>query len=137
MNEKNSTQKKIKAKDKRSSKKAVGVVQSYNTADATQRVLHLRADKTFWYKFTDGTRTVAKSGTWSISQVRPSTVKNPMCKVQFIFGGHGGRSLYKDVKGNRPKRNEKARSRSKSLRTSDGSLLKLNRPLPKTFRRIK
>lgn len=126
MFEKNKTQQNRQAKDKRGAKKALGAMQANHTIKVSTRLLHLRANQPFGIEFADGTRPLAQSQPWGISEIQLRPTTDTMCEVQFIFRRNGSSSLSKNVKRNRSKRNGQITSRQKGVSESNRSLSQTN-----------
>lgn len=150
MSEKNSIQKKInktsqkgevkqtrETKDKCSAKKVVVFVQADYTKALPTDMLYLRSDKPLWFKFTDGTRTLAESELGSKPEIRLTGIEGSVCEMQFVFRWDGGCGIRKDVKRNRSKRNGQTTKRQTSNSKSSRPLSKSNTKIRNNIKRAR
>ena len=130
--EKRKTKETRKAKDKRNPTSVMGLMQKNSKKKVSERVLYLFSDGSWWCELPDWTRSLAEGFTWSVSQVRPKNLKTTVCQMQLVAKWNGGRSLHKNAKGNRSKKDVGTPKRQTSNRKSSRLVSKTNRGLSKS-----
>jgi hypothetical protein len=136
LNEAVKLEKKRQAKDKRSSKKAVGAVQTNSQIEIWELLLHLSTLKAEWKRLADRAH-VGEGEPWSFSKIRHSRFTATMYDVQRLAGRARRRLLLKNAKRNQPDRNAKVRSRQTGKRKGARPLFETNVRLSRNFGRIK